>query len=130
MVILHDMKRPIYVRPLSDAERKTLEAGLRSSDASFTLRRCQILLASDRGENAYEIARSLGCNPQTEHATRSTSSTRRALLRCSEGVPTVRAPFIDPSMRRGRRLCARCFRGAPESSAKVAVCGRWRWPPR
>src|SRR5215211_2983210 len=58
------MKRPIFVRPLSDAERETLEAGLRSPDA-FTLRRCQILLASDRGENAYHIARSLGCNPQT-----------------------------------------------------------------
>jgi len=58
------MKRPIFVRPLTDAERETLEAGLRSPDA-FTLRRCQILLASDRGENAYEIARSLGCNPQT-----------------------------------------------------------------
>src|SRR5215212_3746729 len=64
MVILYSMKRPIFVRPLSDAERETLEAGLRSPDA-FTLRRCQILLASDRGENAYEIARSLGCNPQT-----------------------------------------------------------------
>jgi transposase len=58
------MKRPVFVRPLSDAERETLEAGLRSPDA-FTLRRCQILLASDRGENAYQIARSLGCNPQT-----------------------------------------------------------------
>jgi transposase len=58
------MKRPIFVRPVSDAERETLEAGLRSPDA-FTLRRCQILLASDRGENAYQIARSLGCNPQT-----------------------------------------------------------------
>lgn len=41
-----------------------MEAGLRSSDA-FVLRRCQILLAGDRGENAYQIARSLGCNPQT-----------------------------------------------------------------
>lgn len=58
------MKRPIYVRPLSDAERETLKAGLRSPDA-FVMRRCQILLASDRGQNAYEIARSLGCNPQT-----------------------------------------------------------------
>ena len=58
------MKRPIFVRPLSDAERKTLEAGLRSCDA-FVLRRCQILLASSRGENAYQIAKSLGCNPQT-----------------------------------------------------------------
>ena len=64
MVILHIMKRPIYVRPLSDAERETLEAGLRSPDA-FTLRRCQILLASADGQNAYQIARNLGCNPQT-----------------------------------------------------------------
>ncbi|MGH3088348.1 MAG: helix-turn-helix domain-containing protein [Rubrobacteraceae bacterium] len=37
---------------------------MRSPDA-FTLRRCQILLASDRGENAYQIAHELGCNPQT-----------------------------------------------------------------
>jgi transposase len=63
-VILQSMKRPIFVRPLSDAERETLEAGLRSPDA-FTLRRCQILLASSRGENAYQIAHQLGCNPQT-----------------------------------------------------------------
>ena len=58
------MKRPIFVRPLSGAERQTLEAGLRSSDA-FVLRRCQILLASSGAENAYQIATSLGCNPQT-----------------------------------------------------------------
>jgi transposase len=64
MVILYSMKRPIYVRPLGDAERETLEAGLRSPDA-FTLRRCQILLASASGQNAYQIARNLGCNPQT-----------------------------------------------------------------
>src|SRR5688500_19018988 len=64
MVILHSMKRPIFVRPLSVAERETLEAGLRSPDA-FTLRRCQILLASNRGKNAYQIAHELGCNPQT-----------------------------------------------------------------
>jgi transposase len=64
MAILYCMKRPIYVRPLSDAERNTLEAGLRSPDA-FTLRRCQILLARDDGQNAYQIARNPGCNPQT-----------------------------------------------------------------
>jgi transposase len=29
------------------------------------LRRCQILLASNRGKNAYQIAHELGCNPQT-----------------------------------------------------------------
>ncbi len=58
------MKEPIFVRTLSEDEREALEADLRSKDA-FVLRRCQILLASDRGENAYQIARSLGCNPQT-----------------------------------------------------------------
>jgi transposase len=64
MVIIYTMKRPIFVRPLSGAEHKSLEAGLRSPDA-FTLRRCQILLASADGQNAYQIARNLGCNPQT-----------------------------------------------------------------
>jgi len=54
MVILYAMKRPIYVRPLSDAERETLEAGLRSPDA-FTLRRCQIFhLLAHRGPHRLE----------------------------------------------------------------------------
>ncbi|MDQ4063011.1 MAG: helix-turn-helix domain-containing protein [Actinomycetota bacterium] len=62
--ILPVTKKPIFVRPLSDAEREALEAGLRSPDA-FVLRRCQILLASNRGETSYRIARSLGCHDQT-----------------------------------------------------------------
>lgn len=52
------MKSPIYVRQLSDAEQKAVEAGLRSSNA-FVLRRCQILLASARGERMPVIARAL-----------------------------------------------------------------------
>lgn len=39
-------------------------AGLRAPDA-FTLRRCQILLASARGERASQIAAHLGCDDQT-----------------------------------------------------------------
>jgi hypothetical protein len=58
------MKRPIFVRPLTDAERETVEAGLRSSDA-FTLRRSQIIRASARGEWAPHIAQHLGCDDQT-----------------------------------------------------------------
>lgn len=58
------MRTPIFVRPLSDAERRTLEAGLRSGEA-FVLRRCQVLLASSRGERAPRIAEALGCNDQT-----------------------------------------------------------------
>ena len=58
------MRPPIFVRPLTDAERQALAAGLRSSDA-FVLRRCQILLASARGERAPRIAEALGCDDQT-----------------------------------------------------------------
>jgi transposase len=58
------MRPPIYVRPLTDAERQAVTAGLRSRDA-FVLRRCQILLASARGERAPRIAAQLGCDDQT-----------------------------------------------------------------
>jgi transposase len=58
------MKPPIFVRTLSKEERQELEAGLRSSDA-FVLRRCQILLASSRGEHSPRIAENLGCGQQT-----------------------------------------------------------------
>jgi transposase len=57
------MKPPLYVRPLSDAERTTLREGLRSPDA-FTLRRCQILLQSEQGHRPSRIAASLGCSSQ------------------------------------------------------------------
>jgi len=58
------MCTPIFVRPLTDSERDALIAGLRSPDA-FTLRRCQILLASARHERAVRIAHALGCDDQT-----------------------------------------------------------------
>jgi transposase len=58
------MRHPIYVRPITETEREQLTAGLRSSDA-FVLRRCQILLASSRGETAPQIARTLSCDKQT-----------------------------------------------------------------
>src|SRR5215210_3244364 len=124
----HTMKPPIYVRPLNDAERKTLEAGLRSPDA-FTLRRCQILLASADGQNAYQIAHNLGCNPQTaRNAIHKVNQEglQEALRRGSNRPHTVNRS----STRRGPRLCARCFTGAPGSSASQAACGRWRWPRR
>lgn len=58
------MKPPIFVRKPSKEEREALQAGLRSKD-SFVLRRCQILLASSRGQSPPRIARSLGCGSQT-----------------------------------------------------------------
>jgi transposase len=58
------MRPPIFVRPLSDEEHRALEKGLRSADA-FVLRRCQILLASARGERDPRIATYLGIDDQT-----------------------------------------------------------------
>ena len=54
--------KPLFVRELSDPERQTLQAGLRSSDG-FTVRRCHILLASARGDTTV-IAQAVGCSPQ------------------------------------------------------------------
>jgi len=58
------MRPPIIVRRLSDEERERLHKGLSGSDL-YEVRRCQILLASGRGEWAPRIAEMLGCTDQT-----------------------------------------------------------------
>jgi len=62
--MLLSMQAPLFVRPPTELEQQALAAGLRSAEA-FTLRRCQIVLASARGERVPAIARSLGCGEQT-----------------------------------------------------------------
>ena len=129
MVILHTMKRPIYVRPLTDAERESLEAGLRSPDA-FTLRRCQILLASDRGENAYETARSLGCNPQTARNAIHAFNQKGLPEALQQGSKHPHTAFIGLSILNRLRACESYYTRNLESSAKERVCGRWTSPPK
>jgi transposase len=58
------MKPPLFVRPLTETERAALRAGLRSHDA-FTLRRCQVLLASADGLRPAPIAARFGCASQS-----------------------------------------------------------------
>lgn len=58
------MKPPLFVRPLTDDERAALRDGLRSPDA-FTLRRCQVLLASAEGLRPSEVAPRYGCASQS-----------------------------------------------------------------
>src|SRR5512134_23443 len=58
------MRKPITLRPLTDQEQQALHAGLRSPH-SFTVRRCQMLLASQRGGHARAIAKHLSCGDQT-----------------------------------------------------------------
>jgi hypothetical protein len=106
------MKRPIVVRPLSDAERQHLEAGLRSSDA-FILRRGPILLASARGEGALHIAHHLGCDDQTgRHASHAFN---RAGLDClskgSSRPHTIRAAFPGDRAHRLKALLPQSPRG-------------------
>jgi transposase len=103
------MRRPIFVRSFSDAEREALEDGLRSSDA-FVLRRCQILLASSRGENAYRIARSLGCDSQTARtAIRrfNEGGIREALYKRSSRPKKIRAAFDAERAERLRQMLHR-----------------------
>ena len=45
------MRTPIFIRPLTEDEQQPSKLGLRSSDA-FVMRRCQMVLASARGERA------------------------------------------------------------------------------
>ena len=54
----------VFVRFLTSEERQQLEAGLRSSDV-VTVRRCQIVLASEYGAGVPRIARQVGCSDQT-----------------------------------------------------------------
>ena len=55
------MRKPIFIRPLTEDEQRQIHAVLRSSNA-FVLQRCQILLASARGQRAPEVAEQLGCS--------------------------------------------------------------------
>src|SRR5437867_11020690 len=99
------MRPPIFVRPLRDAEREHLEAGLRSSDA-FVLRRCQILLASARGARAPAIARALGCDDQTaREAIHAFNAAGLAALRPGSRRPkTIRTAFDAGGAARLRAL--------------------------
>ena len=89
------MKAPRFVRPLTDTERDTLTKGLRSADA-FTLRRCQIVLASARSEYAAAIGRQLGCSDQAvRDAVRAFNARGVAALARRSSRPATTHPAFD-----------------------------------
>jgi transposase len=102
------MKRPIFVRPLTDAEREAVETGLRSSNA-YTRRRSQIIAASARGEHIPRIARSLSCNEQTvRNAVHAFNwEGLAALTKRSSAVHTEQAAFPPAAAERLRALLHR-----------------------
>ncbi len=58
------MRKPLFVRALADDEHEALADGLRSANA-FTLRRCQIILASAQGKQAAQIGQDVGRDADT-----------------------------------------------------------------
>lgn len=93
------MHPPLYIRPLTETERTALEQGLRSKDA-FTLRRCQILLASARQTRPSKIAREIGCSVQTVRNTiRTFEHHGLACLSAQSSRPKTTQPIFDADKR-------------------------------
>jgi Winged helix-turn helix len=89
----------MYVRAFTPAEHRQLTAGLRSSDA-FTRRRCQILLASARGQRPATIARNLGCATQSgRHAIHAFDARGLAALHARSRRPKRTRLGLDPAKR-------------------------------
>lgn len=89
--------RPVttYIRALTAAERQQLQAGLRSSNA-FTLRRCQILLASAAGQSPATISRNLGCTAASvRNAIHAFHSEGTACLPPKSCRPKTARPLLD-----------------------------------
>ena len=93
------MKPPLFVRPLTDEERHHLEDGLRSKQA-FTLRRCQILLASAQRHPPAQIAKAVGCRVQTvRNALHAFAQRGVACLTAQSSVPHTVQPVLDAAKR-------------------------------
>jgi transposase len=102
------MKPPLFVRTLTDDERAVLRAGLRSPDA-FTLRRCQVLLASDEGLRPAQVAARFGCASQSvRNAIRAFGAEGPGCLREKSHRPaSVRPELDDAACQRLRALLHR-----------------------
>jgi transposase len=91
------MKSPLYVRPLTDDERRQLEADRRTPDA-FRMRRAQMVLARARGLSPQPMAQLVGCCVQTVrnviHAFQTTglACVSKPSTRPKRVVPTFTAP--------------------------------------
>src|SRR5262249_3688332 len=131
------MHPPLFIRALTPAEREQLQAGLRSADA-FTLRRCQILLASAAGQRPRLIAANVAGAAGT--APNATPASHAEGLRCraeKSPRPKTAQPLLDPGrhdelyllLHQSPRLA-----GQPRSTWTLAlvarVCYARGWTPR
>jgi len=128
--LLVGMQAPLFAWPPTESEQQVLAAGLRAADA-FTLRRCQIVLASARAARAPQIAQQRGCGEQSVrnaiHAFDQTGAA--ALVKGSCRPQTIHPAFDAAGADRLRALLHRSPRdfGRPTSlwtlklAAEVAV---------
>jgi transposase len=118
------MRPPIFVRPFTEVDHHALETGLRSADA-LVLRRCQILLASARGQHPPHIAQQLGCDGQTvRNAIRAFNAAGITCLRQGASRPhTIRAALEETRTEQLRALLHQSPRafGKPTSLWTLAL---------
>ena len=114
------MKPPMVIGPLSSQQHQRLERGLRARDG-FELRRCQILLASARGDRPSQIAVHVGCTAQTVRNTlRVYRVEGSACLRARSSRPKHSTPLLADAQ--GERLGA-LLHESPRTFGKTT--SRW-----
>jgi len=126
-----------FVRDLTDGERRLLQDGLRSP-VSFTLRRCQILLASANRQTPAQIAANLGCTAATVRNTlHAFAEEGLACLHAKSSRPKTVRPLLDAAFDEPLQdllhHSPRSF-GKPRSTWTLAlvaqVCFEQGWTPR
>jgi transposase len=126
-----------FVRTLTADERQQLQAGLRSANA-FTLRRCQILLASAAGQTPALIGRNLACSPRSvRDAIHAFAREGLACLPQKSSRPLSVRPLLDEAFHEPLRhllhQSPRTF-GKPRSTWTLdllaQVCFEKTWTPR
>ena len=118
------MRTPVFVRELQAKEREAIENGLRSS-STFTMRRCQILLASAAGQRAPDIGENLHCSDQTVRNAISDFNANglSALTRKSCRPHTIHAAFDEETAKQLKALLHQSPRvyGKPTSLWTLAL---------
>jgi transposase len=131
--------RPVitFVRTPTPTERQHVQQGLRSADA-FTLRRCQIVLASADGQTPASIARTFGCTAATVRNTiHAFAAVGLACLKEKSSRPHSARPILDTAfdepLRHLLHQSPRAF-GQPRSTWTLGlvaqVCYAQGWTPR
>jgi hypothetical protein len=116
------MKPTLYVRTLTDDERKQLEADRRTAEA-FRMRRAQIVLASARGLSPQPIAQLVGCCVQTvRNVIHAFNTTGLACMSKPTGIWTL---ALAAQVCHEQGVTARCM--SDETIRRALQCLQTNW---